>query len=73
MQELIQKYHSLYIRILSKYSNTCVTKQTYKLTKYLFQSYLRTYIHVCMYIICGYIHIHVVMCTVYDADMYTLN
>ena len=72
MQELMQKYHSLYIRILSRYSNTCVTERTYKLTKYLFQPYLRTYIYTCMHIyyMWIYIHIHVAMCTVYDAYTY---
>ena len=35
----MQKYHLLYIRILSRYSNTCVTKWIYELTEYLFQPY----------------------------------
>ena len=41
MQELIQKYHSLYIRILSRYLNTCVTERIYKLSEYLFKPYLK--------------------------------
>ena len=31
MQEFMQKYHLLYIRILSRYLNTCVTKRIYEL------------------------------------------
>ena len=41
MQELLQKYHSLYTRTLSWYLNTCVTEQIYKQIKYLFQSYYK--------------------------------
>ena len=33
----MQKYHSLYIRMLSKYLNTCVTERMYELTENLFQ------------------------------------
>ena len=40
MQELMQKYHSLYMRMLFRHSNTCVTEQIYKLTEYLFQPYV---------------------------------
>ena len=43
MQELMQIYHSLYIRILSKYSNTYVTERIYELTEYLFQPYYITW------------------------------
>ena len=35
----MQKYHSMHIRILSRYSNTCVTERIYELTEYLFQPY----------------------------------
>ena len=36
MQDFMQKY-LLYIQILSRHSNTCVAKQIYELTEYLFQ------------------------------------
>ena len=38
----MQKYHLLYIQILSWYSNTCVTKWIYEQIEYLFQPYIYT-------------------------------
>ena len=36
----MQKYHSLCIRIVFRYSNTCVTKRIYELTNRIFVSAL---------------------------------
>ena len=61
MQELMQKYHSLCIRILSRYSNTCVTKRIYELTEYLFQSYKLTYAIIDPFILQAWVFLHTVL------------